>query len=148
MTTNFSTIAAADLPRLLMQAIADETASFLACDGKDETATDAALDKVNAIHRALLAVPPETVIADQWISGSMDHVLALALYQRRWLVMEGSYADPEHAGECRMVDLLLAETAFDAVPLLWHLNGETRAERPSAAEFEAARAMRDERKAA
>jgi hypothetical protein len=152
MTKALDNVPAADLPRLLREAIAAETACFRAEHGDhseaSEARTTAALDKVLAVHSALLAVPVEQPLLALELNGCMEHLLALALFRKRWLVMEGAYADPADASECRMVDLLLAGTAFDAVPLLWHLNGEPCDERPSAAEFEAARAMRDERKAA
>jgi hypothetical protein len=131
----------ADLPDLLIDAVAAETACYRATSSagsspdpaiwqEAEKLTDAALDKVNAIERALLKAPAAA-------NGSDDFRLALALCHKRWLVMEGAYQDQSRRTECRLVDAILSGTRLDAVPLLWHLSGDPRDRRPSDAELQA-----------
>lgn len=131
---------ASELPALLIEAIAAETVCFRdqagalgnpdpAISDAAQALADAAIANVNAIERALLDAPTEET--------GEDYVRAMALSHKRWLVMEGSFQDANARIECRLVDAILAGTRFDDVPLLWHLSGQPRDERPTDAEFQA-----------
>lgn len=125
---------AIDLIDELVAAIQAETATFRALQGSEgpeaEKQTDAAVDRVNAAERALLALP-------SYLDALPLYRQALALSHKRWLVMEGCYQDPNSRGVCRMTDGVIAGTPFDQVPLLWHVSGSPRAERPSDDELQA-----------
>jgi hypothetical protein len=78
---------------------------------------------------AVLDLPPT--------AGHPDYLPALALIQRRWLVMDGRYTDSDGRGECLLVDAALSNHRFDAVPLLWHIHGTEWPTRPSNVELQA-----------
>lgn len=123
-----------------VSAVEDETAAYTSggsrgiTDGEAEVATD----RVIAAERALLAVPLADLHAEMLSNGDLDYVQAVALAHRRWLVMEGGYQSESKQTECRLVDMILLPGSRIAdVPMLWHLSGETRDERPSDAELQA-----------
>ena len=120
------------LASALVEAIEDETHAFLASDGSDaaQVLTDAAVDRVNAVAQKLLDLPAVA-------NGIPKYQMALALNHRRWLIMEGSYADFYDRAECRLVDAALAGCSFDNVNMLWHIKGAFRPNRPSDAELQA-----------
>lgn len=126
-----------ELAKEVIAAITAETAAYQ-IDGLSDEDAEAATERVGLAERALLAVPAVDVEAQMLATGDMDFICALALIQRRWLVMEGLYRQQAHAAECRLVDTLLSfADPFGDVPMLWHLDGQKRTERPSDAEFQA-----------
>jgi hypothetical protein len=120
----------------LIAAITAETAAFRTAPKNDEgeAVTNAALDRVMAAKNRLLAVSKQDLTKGDGALAT-EVALALALLQRRWLVMEGDYQNENQRDECLLVDLLLQGTRFDDVPLLWHVDGKSRYSRPTDAEL-------------
>lgn len=104
----------------------------------DEEVTGAALDRQNAAFAALLAFDKAAIVADMQETGDQAYLHALALDQKRWLIMEAGYQGQREQGRCLLLDLLLlGAEPFDSIPLLWHVDGEQRDTRPSDAELHA-----------
>lgn len=125
----------------LCAAITAETMAFRNTpdDEASEHITNAAVDRVCSAHQALLAFARADIERDIEASGDMAIIHALALYQQRWLVMQGSYQDQKDVADCLLMDLLMGSAAplFTDVPLLWHICGDTRDSRPSDEELQA-----------
>lgn len=128
------------LAKEVRSAIAEETAAYRSAPavGPSNKDADRVTFRVAAAEKALLSVPADNVEAHMLATGDMDYIHALALLQRRWLVMGGGYQQQVHAAECRLVDTLLSlNDTFGDVPMLWHMDGEPRTDRPSDAELRA-----------
>lgn len=141
-----------DAAQRVLDAIRAETQVFRHfaddTDGAGDPACDAACGAVGDAVEALLAIPKADVFAHMAASGSMDYVMALALIQRRYLVMEAEYQNIETRPECLLVDLLLEGTTAGNVPLLWHVSGDPRSSRPDDAELQAGWIDHDRQEAA
>ena len=120
------------LAATLIDAIEAETRAWRAHDGSaaSHDFAEAALKRVTDIEKKLIAASPGATRVPKFQR-------ALALLQRRWLVLEGSYSNYCHRAECRFVDAVLAGSSFDNVSMLWRINGEYRDARPSDAELQA-----------
>ncbi|MET3925971.1 hypothetical protein [Devosia sp. 2618] len=124
----------------LVEAIRAETHAFRTTpdDEAGEAVTGAAVDRKLAAEQALLTYDKSAILADMDQTGDMALVHALALSRRHYLVMEAGYQSEGSSDECLLVDLLLhGAEPFDSVPLLWHISGKSRDERPSDAELQA-----------
>ncbi len=114
----------------LLHALAYEYRTYSGRDPSEAEAAVATIAAADAVNR-LLDLPVAEGLQHP------DYLAALALSHRRWLVMEDSYASKHERDACRLVDAVLYGHRFDDIPLLWHVNGEPRATRPTEAEFSA-----------
>lgn len=124
----------------LIDAVTAETHAFRTApsDKAGQKITDAAVVRVMAAESALLSFDKAAIEADIDATGDMDYMRALALAKRRWLVMEGLYESAEDHADCLLLDLILGDSEpFNSVPLLWHISGKPRDERPTDAELQA-----------
>ncbi len=130
----------------LAQAIRLETAAYRLTPD-NEAALAAAGAAVSDCRDALLAVPADDLSALDDNGYGYNYRLGLALATRRDLIMEGDYSSPwpDARLQCRLVDTLLAGTKYDALPMLWHINGEPLDQRPDAATLAAAAAAESAR---
>lgn len=107
-------------------------------DDANEEVTDAALDRQNTAFTALLAFDRAAIVADMQATGDLAYIRALALDQKRWLIMEAGYQDQHKHERCLLLDLILLDAEpFDSVPLLWHADGRPHDTRPSDDELQA-----------
>lgn len=127
-----------------VRAVEAETTAYLAAAASDEegkaerrpenkvldAAASASTDLAIAAERALLSISKDEVYAETDSTGDFDYVQALALASKRWLVMNGSYFDKSEQTICRLVDMVLDQSRYDQVPLLWNIDGVTTATQP------------------
>lgn len=123
----------------LAQAIRLETAAYRMelDDAELQASTCVAISEATD---ALLAIPAADLATLDANGYGYNYRLGLAMAVRRDLIMEGDYSasNQDVRVKCRLVDALLEPSKYDALPMLWHINGQPFDQRPDADQLAAA----------